>query len=203
MLQFELYTDYKRKFWNLNFTTQIIALCFSIFSFLILQIIEEDSIIIQILVILLLVLFLISSFIRLNSFFSKYESESKLVGEIIFSTNSIQWIEKEFSWEKLKHIYIEYHEIDGLLDYAESTSQNNRSDGMNKITILLLDNSSYCGWYKIKNKSQLIALYNLIDNVISFNDLNYEICKSLSHPSNYKEHQELKKRVSNRKHSNL
>lgn len=141
MLQFELYTDYKRKFWNFNFTTQIIALCFSIFSFLILQIIEEDSIIIQILVILLLVLFLISSFIRLNSFFSKYESESKLVGEIIFSTNSIQWIEKEFSWEKLKHIYIEYHEIDGLLDYAESTSQNNRSDGMNKITILLLDNS--------------------------------------------------------------
>jgi hypothetical protein len=195
-MSFELYEDYKRKNWNINFIFQFILLLLTVLLLILVFFIDnEDSLILKILGTLVFGGFVFLLGIKVYSFFSKYESHRTALGHLEIAEKTINWNEEIISWSNIREISIEYSEINGVLDYSDISYQNNRSDGINRLLIKLNDDKIFSGWYKIENQEQKKELLNILSKAIHVNKLSYSIANALLKPANYQEHQELKEKI--------
>jgi hypothetical protein len=191
MQEFELYTDYKIKNWNLNMKVSMFVLCFILVFFLIRDYL--DSYLLHYFSLTLLGLFILSQLVELKSFFSKYEHEKGEKGSLKFSETEIMWNGNEIRWNEIIDFEIQYFEIENQHKW-DLGFDNNVSDGFNLISIKTKENKFH-GYYLIKNAYDLKYLQDLLWNCILKNHLSYEIAKKILQPNSYKEHQELKQKL--------
>lgn len=196
MIEFELYTDYKIKNWNLNMKVNMVVLVFAIVTLLIQDSLNDS--LLHYFSLTMVGLFMLYQLVGIKSFFSKYEHTKGEKGSLGFSETAIIWNGNEIRWNEIIDIEIQYFEIDNQQSW-DSGPNNNVSDGFNPISIKTKE-KTFHGHYHISNVLKLSNLQDLLLNCILKNHLSYEIAKKIVQPKNYKEHQELKQKL---KHSTI
>lgn len=198
-LKFELYSNYSKSSFNTNDLFQMI---FGVATLIFLLLALFDNFLklgktfILNFAILVVVLFFISKLASVVSFFSKYEHEKELSGEIHFTLNGIKWCDIEIKWNQIDSIVLSMDEVD-FTHRFDFTTSNNISDGINRIEVETIEGQSFRGWYLLPNLRSKLLLEKLLEESIFKNNVSYKIAKSILNPSTYKEHQLLKEKLDN------
>lgn len=147
--------------------------------------------VIQISAIVLMVALILSQLVEVISFFSKYEHSKGQLTKLKIQETHIIWNNTVIKWSEIIDFKIGYNEIDNELN-IKLGPKNNKSDGMNTISIITEHGKEYNGHYHIKSDYDLNKLKDLLWDCIVKNKINYNIAKNIVKPESYKEHQNLK-----------
>lgn len=192
-MNFEFYEEYRVKDWNLNMivgmSVGVVALIILVFN----NYMNEEMF--RYACLTMVGLLIMSQFVRMISFFSKYESVKGEKGQLSINEVEISWNKKKIYWESIVDISIQYNEIDNKHQF-DFSPQNNVSDGLNRISLETKSGLKLIGYYKLKNHNQLQMLQELLQKCIHKNQLSYDLAKKIIQPENYREHQLLKKEIS-------
>ena len=191
-MNFDLYEEYRTKFWNLNMKVSMFVAVFALITLVIMNYINEE--ISQYVGLTMFVLFILSQFVELKSFFSKYESVKGKKGQLAINEIGIVWNGKNIDWKSIVDINIEYNEIDNKHNW-DLSPQNNVSDGLNQIKFITNSGFTLEGYFKITNDDQMQLLKELLHKCILKNQLSYDLSKKIVQPRSYEEHQLLKKEI--------
>ncbi len=192
MLSLELYKSYRWRSWTTQAIIYIVLLLLIIGYKIALNYLDEDSVFLKKLSFILLVCYILFILAKIILFWFKYESLKEPYGVLKIGTQNLCWHDEVIAWSQIESVQINYGEVEGKIDFGQSSFQNNRSDGINQISIRSKGGQIYQGWYKI-NPEQKKELLDLLQQAILSNNLDYNLAKSLLKPSNYQEHQQLKK----------
>ena len=191
-MNFELYEEYKTKFWNLNMKVSMFAGVFALIVLVSINYFEAE--IPHFIGLIMFGLFILSQIVDLNSFFSKYETIKGQKGELAIDELGIVWKGKKIDWKSIVDINIQSNEIDNKHKWDQSP-KNNVSDGLNLIEIRTSKGQQLGGYYKLMNEYEVEKLKDLLKRCVFKNQLKYDIAKKIIQPKNYKEHQLLKQQI--------
>lgn len=129
--------------------------------------------------------------------FRKEEHSKTQIGVLEIDTEKICWNNHQMSWDEIEEISISYSDYEGrLIKRFKGDFRNHRSNGLdNEISIKLKDSTNYSGNIFIESEEGLENLKNVLWAVVGENNISLNNAKKIINPRNYKEHQELKKRV--------
>lgn len=188
-MNFELYDEYRTKFWNLNTRVSTFVGVFALIILVTISSITKE--ILQYVGLTMLGLFLLSQFVKLKSFFSKYESVKGKKGELAINEMGIVWNGEMIDWESIADISIQYNEIDNKHNW-DLSPKNNVSDGLNQIKLKTKSGLNLNGYYKLNNYDQMQMLKELLRKCIFKNQLSYDLAKKIIQPKSYEDHQLLR-----------
>lgn len=188
-MNFELYDEYRTKFWNLNMRVSMFVGVFALIILVNISYITKE--ILQYVTLIMVGLFLLSQFVKLKSFFSKYKSVKGKKGELAINEMGIVWNGEMIDWESIADISIQYNEIDNKHNW-DLSPKNNVSDGLNQIKLKTKSGLYLNGYYKLNNDDQMQMLKELLRKCIFKNQLSYDLAKKIIQPKSYEDHQLLR-----------
>jgi hypothetical protein len=192
----KIYTGYKEPYFSKN--NIVLCTCFGIILLLGFLNYKNFGVSTQLMAKVMFTFTIIYAIIAFSAFFREEEHIKSLYGEIEINRKFINWNGFEFVWDEIKEINIEYFNYKGkLINFSINDYRNKRSAGVdNKLSFQLTDGRKFEGYLFISSEKKVEELKMVLWEVIKNNEISLNIAINLVHPSNYKEHQNLKKMIS-------
>lgn len=132
---------------------------------------------------------------KFTAFFGTEEHSKKRIGLLEVDSHRLKWNGTEIDWNEVEKILIEYYDFKDKRNYKGVNSfDNHLSSGLeNKVEILLKNKTRFEGNLFIESAEKAQVIKDVLWEVVKANEISLENAKKMLHPSNYMEHQELKK----------